>query len=398
MDYGALPPEINSARAYAGPQSAPLTAAAGAWQGLAAQLGGVATGLQGAIAALVAGGWQGPSSALMATGGLENVRWLYQAAAQAQETAIAAAHGAAAVEAAHAGVIPPPVIEANRNLLEALIASNFLGVNSAAIAACVAEYDQMWAQDASVMYGFSADAAAVTGALVPFTPLEPTVNPGGLAGQAAAVAQAGATSAGQAGSQAASAGQSVAGGGSSSVMDASSLVAMAPQFLSSVPQVLQGMSQPLMTGMSNPLQSLGGFQSLLTPFLGMMNSNGLAGLGGTATTAAAPGLAAAGGIGSAGGFGSGGAGAVSAALGRAGSLGGLSVPATWAAGAQSSSEPLPVSAAGVRANASAAPGSAATGPVGAGAAAPMAALAGREGSSAQQTSYGAPVRVLPQPR
>ena len=44
-------------------------------------------------------------------------------------------------------------------------------MNSGAIAACVAEYDQMWAQDASVMYGFSADAAAVTGALVPFTPV-----------------------------------------------------------------------------------------------------------------------------------------------------------------------------------------------------------------------------------
>ena len=55
------------------------------------------------------------------------MRWLYQAAAQAQETAIAAAHGAAAVEAAHAGVIPPPVIEANRDLLTALIASNFMG-------------------------------------------------------------------------------------------------------------------------------------------------------------------------------------------------------------------------------------------------------------------------------
>jgi PPE-repeat protein len=36
MDFGALPPEINSARTYAGPGSAPMPmlAAAAAWDGL----------------------------------------------------------------------------------------------------------------------------------------------------------------------------------------------------------------------------------------------------------------------------------------------------------------------------------------------------------------------------
>ncbi len=36
MDFGALPPEINSARMYSGAGSAPLLAAASAWSGLAA--------------------------------------------------------------------------------------------------------------------------------------------------------------------------------------------------------------------------------------------------------------------------------------------------------------------------------------------------------------------------
>ncbi|WP_155731734.1 PPE domain-containing protein, partial [Mycobacterium avium] len=31
MDFGALPPEINSGRMYAGPGSGPLMAAAAAW-------------------------------------------------------------------------------------------------------------------------------------------------------------------------------------------------------------------------------------------------------------------------------------------------------------------------------------------------------------------------------
>ncbi|REN98216.1 PPE domain-containing protein, partial [Mycobacterium tuberculosis] len=38
MDFGALPPEINSARIYSGPGSRPLMQAAAAWQRLANEL------------------------------------------------------------------------------------------------------------------------------------------------------------------------------------------------------------------------------------------------------------------------------------------------------------------------------------------------------------------------
>ncbi|MGY4646206.1 PPE family protein [Mycobacterium sp. URHB0021] len=391
VEYGALPPEINSARAYAGPQSAPLTMAAGAWQALAANLESNAVALNQAIMSLLGGGWQGPSSAMMATGGAENVRWLFQAATQAQQTAVAAEQAALAVEAAHAGVVPPPVIEANRNLLQALIGSNFMGVNSGAIAACVAAYDEMWTQDATTMYGFSADAAGITGMLVPFMPPAPTVNPGGVASQAAAVAQAGGTAAGQAGQNAATAGQSVSSMGGDST---SSIMTMAPQFMSAVPQALQGLAQPLMGGMGIPLQGLGGFQSLMSPFMSMFSNPAMGGVGGTgALTSAASSLTGAGGLGG-GGFG-GGAGALSAGLGRGGSLGGLSVPATWAASAQSGgSGAAPISATGGGGASGAAPAAASVG----GGAAPMAAMGGRENSSGNGASYGAPVRVLPRPR
>jgi PPE-repeat protein len=39
VDYGVLPPEINSGRMWGGPGSASLAASAAAWQALAADLG-----------------------------------------------------------------------------------------------------------------------------------------------------------------------------------------------------------------------------------------------------------------------------------------------------------------------------------------------------------------------
>ncbi|WP_131810851.1 PPE domain-containing protein, partial [Mycobacterium intracellulare] len=38
MDYGALPPEVNSGRMYVGAGAGPMLAAAAAWDGLATDL------------------------------------------------------------------------------------------------------------------------------------------------------------------------------------------------------------------------------------------------------------------------------------------------------------------------------------------------------------------------
>ena len=52
MDYGALPPEINSARMYAGPGAGSMLAAAAAWNGLAAELRSVASSYGSVISGL----------------------------------------------------------------------------------------------------------------------------------------------------------------------------------------------------------------------------------------------------------------------------------------------------------------------------------------------------------
>ena len=94
MDFGLLPPEINSARMYAGPGSGPMLAAAAAWEALAAELQSTAGSYQSAIAGLTDGSWLGPSSASMATAAAPYVAWMRSTATQAEQTgnqAIAAA-------------------------------------------------------------------------------------------------------------------------------------------------------------------------------------------------------------------------------------------------------------------------------------------------------------------
>ena len=66
MDYGALPPEINSARTYSGAGSAPPLAAASAWSGLAAELRSTAISYGSIVSELTAEDWRGPASASMA--------------------------------------------------------------------------------------------------------------------------------------------------------------------------------------------------------------------------------------------------------------------------------------------------------------------------------------------
>lgn len=82
------------------------------------------------------------------------IAWLSSAAGQAQDAASQATAAASAYEAAFLGTVPPAEVAANRALLMTLLATNFLGQNTAAIAATEAQYAEMWAQDAATMYSY----------------------------------------------------------------------------------------------------------------------------------------------------------------------------------------------------------------------------------------------------
>jgi PPE-repeat protein len=164
-----LPPEINSALMFGGAGSGPLFTAASAWDGLASDLSGAASSFESVISGLTGGSWLGPSSVSMAAAAAPYVGWLSAAAGQAEAAASQARAAATAFESARAATVPTPAVTANRVRLMALVATNFLGQNTPAIAATEFEYMEMWAQDVAAMVGYHAGATSVASTLPSFS-------------------------------------------------------------------------------------------------------------------------------------------------------------------------------------------------------------------------------------
>ncbi|WP_083154483.1 PPE family protein [Mycobacterium persicum] len=186
VDFGAIPPEINSARIYSGPGSGPLIAAATGWDTLAAELAAASAGYVSVISELTSSQWLGPASTAMAATIVPHQVWISATARNAELTGMQARAAAAAFETAHAMTVPPPVVAANRSVLQTLIATNFFGQNTPAIASTEFHYAEMWAQDAAAMYGYAASCASAS-TLTPFTAPPRTADSDGPARQAAAV-------------------------------------------------------------------------------------------------------------------------------------------------------------------------------------------------------------------
>ncbi|MBY0443520.1 MAG: PPE family protein, partial [Mycobacteriaceae bacterium] len=85
FDFGALPPEVNSARLYAGPGSGPMMAAATAWDALAGELSSAALGYSEVISELTSGLWAGPAATAMLSATVPYRDWLAATAAQAEQ-------------------------------------------------------------------------------------------------------------------------------------------------------------------------------------------------------------------------------------------------------------------------------------------------------------------------
>ena len=338
VDFGALTPEVNSARMYAGPGSSSLQAAASAWNGLAAELQSAAQGYETVITQLSSDEWTGAASASMASAAQPYVSWMNSTAAQAEQAATQARAAAAAHEQAFAATVPPPLIAANRAQTAAAVQANVFGQYTPLIAQLEAQYSEMWAQDSAAMYGYAGQSAAAT-QVTPFASPAATTNPAGTAAQSAAVSSATGTSA------------------------ATSSQTILQELTSSMPTSLQSLSSPtsaattttpfqnlwsLLFGTTVIATNLSALVTSYSPYAALFyNTEGLpyfsvgmgnfgtqiaksAGMLGGALPAAVPppALGGLGGLGAA--LGGGAAHSVSAISGGAGAVGKLAVPASWA--------------------------------------------------------------------
>jgi PPE-repeat protein len=164
-----FPPEINSTLMFSGAGPGPLLGAASAWTALGSDLSAAASSFYSVISGLTSGLWTGPASLSMAAAAAPYVGWLNAAAAQAEAAAAQALAAATAFETAQAATVLPAAVTANRVTLMALIATNFLGQNTPAIAMTELEYLEMWAQDVAAMVGYHAGATAVAATLPAFS-------------------------------------------------------------------------------------------------------------------------------------------------------------------------------------------------------------------------------------
>jgi PPE-repeat protein len=218
-----------------------MRAASAAWNLLAAELDSAATSYQSTINVLTDDDWRGPASASMAAAVEPYVTWMTTTGAQAEHTASQASAAATAYEAAFAMTVPPTVVATNRVQLMALIATNVLGQNTAAIAANEAQYGEMWAQDAAAMYGYAGNSAAAA-TVKPFRQPPQTANPNAQSLQSSAVTQA--------------TGASTGAGVQSQLQ----------QLTSAIPSSLNQLSSPLSAATNSatqPTSSLGGLLDFL---------------------------------------------------------------------------------------------------------------------------------------
>jgi PPE-repeat protein len=333
MDYALLPPEINSGRLYAGPGPGSLLAAAAGWDELGAQLHVSAASFRSVISALTGGPWLGPAALALAAATAPCVAWLQTSAESAELASSHAATAAAAYETAFTLTVPPPLIATNRALLAALIATNVLGQNTAAIATVEAEYFEMWAQDAAAMYGYAGSSATAT-QLTDFEEPTDATNPAASVEQAAAVAKA------------------VGSSGQTGAQDlAANANAQTPNTLQTLAQPTLGNLKPIDDWISanTPFDDIAGMYSkYFVPYVssgqvGVQTaqsfgqiSNGITAMTSfgksLAPAAAAAAKAAEGGTNALGAAGAalGNAGSAAAGVGRAIPIGALSVPPSWA--------------------------------------------------------------------
>nr|WP_211699332.1 PPE family protein [Mycobacterium spongiae] len=294
LDYAGLPPEINSMRIFSGPGSGPMLTAATAWDAVGSDLRATALSFDSVVSELTSGPWTGAASRTMAAAAIPYVEWLSAAALRAEVSANQARAAATVFESAMGATVHPTMVEANRALLVSLVMTNIIGQNTPAIAAAESEYEGMWAQDVGAMAEYQLGSEFVVSTLMPFS--SPPSELAGSSSQFAAVGSAAAESAGPSAELAAA-------GPASNVLTAASVVSSIVPLNAAAPVAKFAMM---------PAQMM--MKAGKAPGAGQL-SNSMKELGSKAATIINGGGRLGGGL--------------SAGLGQARSIAGMSVPPAW---------------------------------------------------------------------
>lgn len=306
-DAAANPPELNYWTLTTGDHAASAAASAAGHQVLAQMLAAEIAAMGANTAATATVGWQGAGGTAMMMSATEfmeimglSVAWFEQASLQAGEIV-------SAYHLAETSMIPGPVCETNLSTTAALVASNILGQNTPAIAALVAQYQEFWIQNASIMSTYQAAVSAALGLLATPPPIAPMApNPGAaLAGVAQAGAQAGVQGALQTGSQSldqtANTAVPAAGQAAAAPAEAMSMMSAPMSMMGQVPQMLGQAPQMLGQLVSLPM----GLMGPLTSGMGSLGGTGAGEAGAVSGAPLGPGIAAMGTAGAGGGGGGG---------------------------------------------------------------------------------------------
>jgi PPE-repeat protein len=185
MDFGTLPPEISSALIHSGPGAGSFIEASAVWQRLGIELEDSLSGYASVLSSLT-DGWQGPSSMAMIQAVEPYLAWLRTTAQQCEQLGSSMEAVAAAFELACRTVVFPVQVTSNRTRLAQLVATNWLGTNSVAIAETDAQYEGMWINNSAAMYRYEATSAQAL-ALPQFSSPPAIASPTAAAAQASAV-------------------------------------------------------------------------------------------------------------------------------------------------------------------------------------------------------------------
>ncbi|ODR04186.1 hypothetical protein BHQ15_17480 [Mycolicibacillus koreensis] len=190
----AISPEVHSSLLSSGPGPGALLAAASAWRMLSADYTATAAELTALLGA-ARGAWDGPTAERYQGAHQPYLAWLAAAGSQAAGAAGQVETAAGAYSAALAAMPTLAELTGNRATLAALMATNFLGINTVPIAVTEADYARMWVQAAVTMATYQGASGAALAATRPVGVAPTVLAAEAAASPAAAVAAANSTAA-----------------------------------------------------------------------------------------------------------------------------------------------------------------------------------------------------------